>query len=78
MPHITLVRPPTLVSYYASTRSLTPPLGLAYVASSLKRAGHSVTIVDAVGEAPHKVMRLFNGKMLVTGLSIPEILQRIP
>ena len=76
--HITLVRPPALVSRHSGQGALTPPIGLAYLASSLIAAGHSVTIVDAIGEAPFKVTSLFDNKILATGLLKEEIVERVP
>lgn len=78
MSHITLVRPPALASRHSGQGALTPPIGLAYIASSLIEAGHSVTIVDAIGEAPFQVTSLFDNKILVTGLLNDEIVERIP
>jgi len=48
---ICLIRPAILVPKRNVTAMFTPPLGLAYVAGSLKRAGHDVTLIDAVGES---------------------------
>jgi len=78
MSHITLLRPPILISRYSLEGPVTPPIGLAYLASTLRKAGHAVTIIDAVGEAPLKIAELFGGRMLATGLMIPEIVERIP
>ena len=78
MAHVTLVRPPILISQGTLQGPITPPIGLAYLASSLIEAGHSVTIVDALGEAPRQVVPLFDHRMLATGLLIPQIIKRIP
>ena len=78
MSHITLVRPPALISRYSNTGPLTPPIGLAYIAGSLIEAGHSVNIVDSIGEDPFKITPLFDNKMLATGLLMQEIVERIP
>ena len=51
MSHVTLVRPPLLVSRNTLQGPLTPPVGPAYLAGSILEAGQDVTIVDAVGEA---------------------------
>ena len=42
---VLLVRPPRRTQYEPGLS--VPPLGLAYIASSLKAAGHSVQIIDA-------------------------------
>lgn len=78
MAHATLLRPPMLVSRHSLEGPITPPLGLAYLASTLRRAGHRVSVIDAVGEAPFQVMEQFDGRMLATGLLIPEIVERLP
>ncbi|RJR49566.1 MAG: radical SAM protein [Desulfobacteraceae bacterium] len=78
MAHMTLVRPPALISRNTLQGPLTPPIGPAYLAGSLRKAGHAVAIVDAVGEAPSKISDLFNGTMLATGLGIEEMVERVP
>lgn len=75
---ICLIQPSTLTSADAYGLDVVPPLGLAYVASSLKRAGHEVTFVDGVGEALERYGRAegYEG-LLIHGLSIAEIVERI-
>ena len=76
--HITLVRPPALLTRHSVQGALTPPIGLAYLASSLIEAGHSVNVVDAIGEAPFQVTSLFDNKILATGLLKDEIIEQVP
>ncbi|WP_204105258.1 MULTISPECIES: radical SAM protein [Spirulina sp. CCY15215] len=78
MSHITLVRPPALISRHSGTGSLTPPIGLAYLASSLIEAGHLVTTIDALGEAPFQRTSLFDNEIVATGLLKDEIVERVP
>ena len=59
-----------------ATTSLTPPLGLAYIAGALEAAGERVAVVDAVASAPDTVRRYFKGYLI--GLSFDEIAARIP
>ena len=47
---ICLIRPSIIVPASNQTTMMTPPLGLAYVAGSLRAAGHEVQFIDAVGE----------------------------
>ena len=47
---ISLIRPSIVVPAANQTTMMTPPLGLAYVAGSLREAGHHVQFIDAVGE----------------------------
>lgn len=54
--NIQLVHPPV----FQNSKALTglrpaPPLGLAYVAAALERAGHRVGVIDALAEAPDEV-----------------------
>ena len=55
---VTLIHPPAFLNPTALT-ALRPslPLGLAFVAASARHAGHEVSVIDAVGEAPDRVMR---------------------
>lgn len=73
---ISLVRPSSLLTAGQISLSITPPLGLAYIASSLIGAGHQVQAVDAVGEnvtqfKPHK------GAFILHGLGPEETVERI-
>lgn len=55
-----------------------PPLGLAYIASSLRTAGHRVSTVDAVGEAVHQYSRVsWSEGTLIHGLGTSEIVERV-
>lgn len=77
---ITLIRPPAMISKFADAGPLTPPIGPAYLASSLREAGFSVTIIDAIGENPFQVTPLssYEGSMLAIGLTSEELVDRIP
>jgi radical SAM superfamily enzyme YgiQ (UPF0313 family) len=52
-----------------------PPVGLAYVGAALRRAGHGVSLIDAVGEAPTQTLP--DGVLLRLGLSVEHIVERI-
>jgi radical SAM superfamily enzyme YgiQ (UPF0313 family) len=73
---VCLIRPPAVETFRFSSLSITPPLGLAYVAGALRAAGHDVRVVDAVAEAPTKHTRYFRGYLV--GLSFDEIAARVP
>src|SRR5262245_7404032 len=75
---VCLIQPSTLTSADAYGLDVVPPLGLAYVASALKTAGHHVTFVDGVGEALERYGRAsgYEG-LLIHGLSLEEIIERI-
>ena len=52
------------------------PVGLAYVAASLREAGFPVQVIDAFAERPKQARRM--GKFTLMGLSDAEIVKRIP
>lgn len=52
------------------------PIGLAYIAASLRRAKIPLAVIDAFGEAPFQSRR--NETFLFLGLSSREIVQRLP
>jgi radical SAM superfamily enzyme YgiQ (UPF0313 family) len=58
--------------------AVVPPLGLAYVAAALESAGHRVSAIDALGEAPLARHPSAHPLLLAHGLSIDEIVARIP
>lgn len=74
---VCLVEPPKFISLtnFVSTISM-PPIGLAYIAASLRAAGHEVSVVDGPGAAPRNFFN-FND-IRVRGLTKEEIVQRIP
>jgi radical SAM superfamily enzyme YgiQ (UPF0313 family) len=52
------------------------PIGLAYVAASLRAAKIPLTVIDAFAEKPYQVR--YNGKFMLLGLSYMEIVEKIP
>jgi radical SAM superfamily enzyme YgiQ (UPF0313 family) len=52
------------------------PIGLAYIASSLQKAGFPVKVIDAFAEKPRQTRR--EGKFLILGLTYQEIIEKIP
>src|SRR5262245_48920917 len=76
--NVSLVRCPTVSNSGAVGQDAVPPLGLAYIASALRLAGHHVTAVDAVGEAVDQYSRIHGTKYaLAHGLSSRQIIERI-
>ncbi len=73
----TLIRPPSVVGRFALTLNATPPLSVAYLAGSLTAAGHDVQVIDAVGEALRAMHPGYRPDIVVNGLSIAEIVDRI-
>ncbi len=56
---------------------MTPPIGPAYLAASLREAGHTVRIVDGIGENPFQITSLFDDSVMAIGLRSEEIVERI-
>lgn len=75
---VVLVRPPVLVPRVALTAPTCPPIGLAYLASTLRRDAHTVRIIDAVGEAPDQFLECPDERFLLHGLSAEQIVERVP
>ena len=75
--NVTLLRPPLLVPKWSDSGPLTPPIGPAYLAASLRQAGHRPRIVDGLGENPFQVTSLFNNAVTAIGLRSEEIVERI-
>ena len=79
MASIALVRPPQVMPMDALGISQgTPSIGVAYLNGSLKKAGHDVIIVDALGEGLNSFHRYGNSKLLINGLTAEEIPKIIP
>jgi anaerobic magnesium-protoporphyrin IX monomethyl ester cyclase len=74
---VTLLRPPLLVPIWSDSGPLTPPIGAAYLAASLRQAGHDPRIVDGIGENARQVTPLFDNKVMAIGLRSEEIVERI-
>ena len=77
MATVTILRPPLLVPMWSDSGPLTPPVGPAYLAASLRQAGHEARIVDGIGENPFQVTALFDNKVMALGLRSEEIVERI-
>jgi anaerobic magnesium-protoporphyrin IX monomethyl ester cyclase len=73
---VVLIRPAFVTSRFIAYGFLTPPLGVAYLAAALRQAGHSVRVVDAVGEALNFSRDIGNG-LIRNGLPDDEIVDRV-
>ncbi len=73
---IQLIQPPAYINKNGLT-ALRPslPLGLAYIASTLRKDGHQIGVIDALGEAPDRTVP--EGDIWRLGLSPDEIVARI-
>lgn len=78
MATVCLIRPPMIDLRYMYNTIACPPVGLAYVAASARAAGHTVRVIDAVGEAPDQRVPLNDPRFMARGLTVPQVLNRIP
>ena len=74
--YIQLIHPPVYLNVHALT-ALRPsmPLGLAYIAAALRRSGHRVSLLDAVGAAPELVTN--DRHLFRLGLAPEQIVERL-
>lgn len=77
MSFITLVRPPFVYSKLAVSKPVVPSIGVAYLSSSLREAGHLVDVIDALGEGISHSGPATHPKLVYRGLPIEKILERI-
>src|SRR5580698_8061618 len=75
--NICLIRPPMLLRMFSTVINPSPPLGLAFIAGTLRNNGHKVTIIDAIAEKPEQY-NPFKGDIVINGLSNQEILESVP
>ncbi len=72
---ITLIRPPAVEAFRFATTSITLPLGLAYIASSLRNKNIKVQVIDAVGDDPKNRIGYYKGYLV--GSNIEDIVKKI-
>ena len=77
MCHITLIRPPMVILRVVHARSTCPPIGIAYLAGTLRNFNHDIDVIDAVGESIFQFTKINNGKNIAHGLNLDEIVNRI-
>src|SRR3954452_19829290 len=77
---MTLINPPGLKSFSGlQMHTPNPPLGLAYIAASLKEAGIPYNVIDGTAEALDGISPYpKRSDFMVQGLSFDEIAQKIP
>lgn len=71
----TLIRPPAVECFRLATTSITPPLGLAYIAGALRSEDVPVQVLDGVLEAPSQFTPYYKGYLV--GLTLDEIVARL-
>lgn len=75
---IVLIRPPAAFSAKAYSTPIIMPIGIAYLAAVLERAGYPVQLLDCATEALDRIRLSANGRYKVQGLSAEEAVERIP
>lgn len=75
---VTLIRPPNVMAMNSLVNALYPPIGLAYLASSLREGGFAVTVIDALGEDMDRFEPAHRPDLYFNGLRHEEIVRRIP
>lgn len=75
--HVCLIRPPILVPKSHPIVQFTPPIGITYLAGSLRDANIDVTVIDGLGEALDTRHHADND-CFIYGLHPDEIVARIP
>jgi radical SAM superfamily enzyme YgiQ (UPF0313 family) len=77
--NICLIRPATITTATAVGEDAAPPIGIAYLGACLRAEGHSVSVVDALGEGLgtyHRIAELPTG--LRHGLTNEEVISLVP
>ena len=74
---VQIVRPFAVISRTTYSAPITLPIGPAYLAATLEKAGYSVGIIDAIGEGIYQIVRSRCGDYNLQGLSTNEIIARI-
>lgn len=75
---IVLIRPPAAFSAKAYSTPIIMPIGIAYLAAVLERAGYPVQLLDCATEALDRIRLSENGRYKIQGLSAEETVARIP
>ena len=76
---IALIRTPIIQpAHHVTSLRAVPSIGIAYINAALTQAGHSVTMIDAPGEALFRFHKIPGTNLVVNGLSASEICSRIP
>jgi len=74
---IVLIRPPIAFSAKAYSTPLTMPIGVAYLAAALEKARYQVQLIDCVGEAIDRIVRLPGSRYKIQGLDVEGAIKRI-
>lgn len=75
---ITLIRSAALIRKFSLSNVLAPPIGLAYLAGSLKKNNLKCHIIDATGENLDQIFKPDHVDAFAVGLKNTEIVEKIP
>ena len=74
---VQIIRPFAVFSASSYSTPVTVPIGPAYLAGVLEKAGYEVDIIDGIGEGIQQLNRSENGAFVYQGLATHEIIERI-
>ncbi len=74
---VQIIRPPAAFSVKAYATVLTLPIGPAYIAAIMEKAGYDVDLVDAIGEDIRRTALSECGQYLSRGLSTDGVVARL-
>jgi anaerobic magnesium-protoporphyrin IX monomethyl ester cyclase len=74
---VCLLKSPALLKAFALSTLTAPPIGIAYLAGTLRGAGIAYQVVDAVGEALDQILPLEYCDGYAIGLTMDEIVAKI-
>jgi anaerobic magnesium-protoporphyrin IX monomethyl ester cyclase len=74
---VCLIRPPFVSPAKNIIETLTPPIGVAYIAGALRESGLDVSLIDGLGESLD-TRHAWENDTYLYGLSFQEIIDRIP
>ncbi len=79
LPRVTLTKPPVLIAKFGvSSGSLVPPVGLMYIAASIRKHGFPLKVIDPVADDPLEVNPVHDRPYLCYGWGIDKIVSSIP
>ena len=77
MAHILLIRGPLVFSAHSVSSPVTMPLSLAYLAGTLLKDGHEVSVIDGLGEGLDHIDYSYTPNVVYRGLPTKSIVKRI-
>lgn len=75
---VTLIKPSIIFSKNSYSTPLTMPLGLAYIAAVLEKAGYRANIIDCPAAGMNEIRLTADGRFKVQGLAEEESIKSIP